>query len=206
MMRLRSLFFGLCIVAVPAAAQRIDAPAAVDRGPGRAEWWAVVPGDLAPPDPSPWRGGIFVGPRSGQGSASRAGRTRSRPAGQPGCPGHSRCRRASAARRRGPTRRWRGVPRLPVLELDLLVGDPPVPRRFTPCCHANRLRRQLRRPLCGTALDHALRRLDARAVGAAAPAYGTLGSDALTSRTLGTATRVPASASRGSTRSTGTST
>jgi len=39
MMRLRSLFLGLCIVAVPAAAQRIDAPAAADRGPsiGNAE-------------------------------------------------------------------------------------------------------------------------------------------------------------------------
>jgi hypothetical protein len=74
MMRLRSLLLGLCIVAVPAAAQRIDASAATDRGPGRSEWWVVAPGDLAAPNLSPWRGGVFVGPRSGQGfSVARAG-------------------------------------------------------------------------------------------------------------------------------------
>jgi hypothetical protein len=74
MMRLRSILLGLCIVAVPAVAQRIDAPAANDRGPGRSEWWSGAAADLAAPNASPWRGGMFVGPRSGQGfSLARAG-------------------------------------------------------------------------------------------------------------------------------------
>ena len=73
-MRLRSLLLGLCIVAAPAAAQRVDAPAASDRGPGRAEGWGATAADLAAPNASPWRGGMFVGPRSGQGfSLARTG-------------------------------------------------------------------------------------------------------------------------------------
>ncbi len=186
MMGLRSLFFGLCIVAVPAAAQRIDAPAAVDRGPGRAEWWAVAPGDLAPPDPSPWRGGIFVGPRSGQGfSVARSG------ALDPGL-------RASPG----------VLDTLPLSPRLLLPGDAAAPvdggaylgYRYSNWTFSSAIRQSLDDPrVAATRIDlgasygvslakrHSITLsggLTLGQSGAAAPAYGTLGSDALSPRTL----------------------
>jgi hypothetical protein len=58
-------------VAAPVAAQRVEAPGTV---PGRAQWWNAKDLDLSASAPSPWRGGAFLGPRSGQGfSLARAG-------------------------------------------------------------------------------------------------------------------------------------
>lgn len=186
MMRLRSLFFGLCIVAVPAAAQRTDAPATVDRGPGRAEWWAVAPGDLAPPNPSPWRGGLFVGPRSGQGfSVARSGAL-------------DRGLRASPS----------VLDTLPLSPRLQLPGEAAAPvdggaylgYRYSNWIFSSAIRQSLDDPrVAATRIDfgasygislakrHSITLsggLTLGQSGAAAPAYGTLGSDALSPRTL----------------------
>jgi hypothetical protein len=185
-MRLRSLVLGLCIVAVPAAAQRIDAPAAADRGPGRAEWWVVAPGDLAAPNPSPWRGGVFVGPRSGQGfSVARAG------AQDPGL-------RASPG----------VLDALPLSPRLLLPGEAAAPvdggaylgYRYSNWTFSSAIRQSLDDPrLAATRIDfgasygvslakrHSIMLsggLTLGQSGGATPAYGALGSDALSPRTL----------------------
>jgi hypothetical protein len=72
-MRFRSALLGLCLVALPAAAQ-LDGPAA-DRATAPAQ---LQSGSAPGVDPvaaeSPWRSGIFVSPRSGQGlSLARGG-------------------------------------------------------------------------------------------------------------------------------------
>jgi hypothetical protein len=185
-MRLPSLVLGLCIVAAPAAAQRIDAPAAADRGPGRAEWWDRATGDLAAPNLSPWRGGMFVGPRSGQGfSIARAG------APDPGL-------RASPG----------VLDTLPLSPRLLLPGGaaPPVDGgayvgyRYSNWTFSSAIRQSLDDPrLAATRIDfgasygvslaerHSLTLsggLTLGQSGATAPAYGTLGTDALSPRTL----------------------
>lgn len=68
-MRFRSALLGLCIVALPAAAQLSGPTADRATGPGQFGWWgAPVAAE------SPWRGGIFIAPRSGQGfSLARGG-------------------------------------------------------------------------------------------------------------------------------------
>jgi hypothetical protein len=74
-MRFGSVLVGL-LVAVPAAAQQLGPPAADDRatGAGRFGLWGGVPQNPAAQDASPWRGGMFVAPRGGQGfSVARAG-------------------------------------------------------------------------------------------------------------------------------------
>lgn len=67
-MRSRSMVLGLCIVALPAAAQQFGSPALSDRAGGAARfgWWGGTAADAVPAE-SPWRGGMFVVPRSGQG-------------------------------------------------------------------------------------------------------------------------------------------
>ena len=186
MMRLRSLLLGLCIVAVPAAAQRIDVPTAADRGPGRSEWWAVAPGDLAAQNPSPWRGGMFVGPRSGQGfSVARAGTP------DPGL-------------NAGPD----VLDRLPLSPRLLLPGGAASPvdggaylgYRYSNWIFSSAIRQSLDDPrLAATRIDlgasygvslakrHSIMLsggLTLGQSGAAAPAYGALGGDALSPRTL----------------------
>jgi hypothetical protein len=74
-MRFGSVLVGL-LVAVPAAAQQLGPTLPDDRatGAGRFGWWGGVAQKPTAQDASPWRGGMFVAPRSGQGfSLARAG-------------------------------------------------------------------------------------------------------------------------------------
>jgi hypothetical protein len=72
-MRLRSVLVGL-LVAVPAAAQQLGPTVSDDRTVGRSGWWGTIAQNPGVRDASPWRGGMFVAPRSGQGfSLARTG-------------------------------------------------------------------------------------------------------------------------------------
>jgi len=185
-MRLRSLVLGLCIVAAPAAAQRLDVPAAGDRAPGRSEGWGATAADLAAPEASRWRGGMFVGPRSGQGfSLARTGGF------DPGL-------------RAGP-----GVlDTLPLSPRLLLPGGTPLPvdggaylgYRYSNWTFSSAVRQSLDDPrLAATRIDfgasYGIRFAERHSItvsggltlgqsGAAAPVYGTLGGDVLSPRTL----------------------
>jgi hypothetical protein len=69
-MRLGSVLVGL-LIAVPAAAQQMEP---YDRTAGHFAWWKSVAPRPAAQDASPWQGGMFVVPRSGQGfSLARTG-------------------------------------------------------------------------------------------------------------------------------------
>jgi hypothetical protein len=72
-MRLRTALVGLCIVALPAAAQQLAPASSGDRvtASGRLGWQAAA---SPAAHVSPWEAGTFVVPRSGQGfSLDRAG-------------------------------------------------------------------------------------------------------------------------------------
>lgn len=74
-MRFGSVLVGL-LVAFPATAQQLGSTTPDDRplGGNRFGLWGAVPPSSAAQDPSPWRGGMFVVPRSGQGfSVARPG-------------------------------------------------------------------------------------------------------------------------------------
>jgi hypothetical protein len=74
-MRFGSVLVGL-LVAVPAAAQQLGptVPDGPTTGGDRFGWWGGVAQKPAMQDVSPWRGGMFVAPRSGQGfSLARTG-------------------------------------------------------------------------------------------------------------------------------------
>jgi hypothetical protein len=63
-MRFALVLIALGSVAAPAVAQRIDVPETV---PGRVQWWQTRDVGPAGSAPSPWSGGMILGPRSGQG-------------------------------------------------------------------------------------------------------------------------------------------
>lgn len=63
-MRFALVLIALGSMAAPAVAQRIDAPETV---PGRVQWWNAKGLERQTSAPSPWRGGVFVGARDGQG-------------------------------------------------------------------------------------------------------------------------------------------
>jgi hypothetical protein len=72
-MRLASVLLALGLAATPAVAQRLDAPP-VEQVPVRAQWWNAPGIERGAMSASPWHGGFFVGPRSGQGfNPARAG-------------------------------------------------------------------------------------------------------------------------------------